>query len=317
MHRPGADSPADLSRLSTRLAADAAGLRRLIRSHRVALVHSNTTVVLGGAVAAAAAGVPHVWHVREIVSAGARPWAVQHRLLGTAAALPCVSVAASLPFGGAQPVAVIHDGLSVSPTRSQRAVARVKLGLAQDRPVIAVLGRIGEGTGQELLVRALAAPELCQRGALGLLAGDVAPGAEPRREAIQALARELGVEDRLILSGLVEPVRDLYGAADVIAVAPTVADPLPGSAVEAAAAGCAVAAAAHGGAGEVIRDGVSGLLFSPGDSDGLAAACVRLIDGPRLRATLGATASQDVRRRFSRERLLSAIQRLYAHVLSQ
>jgi hypothetical protein len=32
----------------------------------VAIVQSNTSVVLGGAPAARLTGIPHVWHVREI-----------------------------------------------------------------------------------------------------------------------------------------------------------------------------------------------------------------------------------------------------------
>ncbi len=314
--RREAMSPAGLSRLSAQLAADGTGLRSLIRSRKVALVHSNTSVVLGGAVAAAAAGVPHVWHVREIYAGWGRLWPWHRRLLSSAAALPCVSVAASLQFGGAEPVRVIHDGLAIAPTRSQRAFARARLGLAQDRPIVAVAGRITDWKGQDLLVRALAAPGLSQRGALGLLAGDVWPGAEHRRDAVQTLADELGVADRLILGGFIDPVNDVYGAADVIAVPSTRPDPLPGSAIEAAAAGCTVLAAAHGGLPEIIRDGATGRLFPPGDQAAFTAALIHLIDQPRLRATLGGTASQDVRRRFARERLLSAVQRLYAELLA-
>jgi glycosyltransferase involved in cell wall biosynthesis len=278
-------------------------------------VHSNTSVVLGGAAAAAAAGVPHVWHVREIYSGWGRLWPWHRRLLASAAALPCVSVAASLQFGGAEPVRVIHDGLAISPTRSQRAVARAKLSLPHDRPVIAVVGRISDWKGQDLLVRALADERLSRRGAIGLLAGDVWPGAEHRRDAVHALAAELGVSDRLVLGGFIEPVADVYGAADVVAVPSTRPDPLPGSAIEAAAAGCAVAAAAHGGLPEIISNERTGILFAPGDVDALAGALTRLIDHPRLRATLGASASRDVRKRFTRERMLAAVQSLYAELL--
>ncbi len=316
MVRREALSPTGLSRLSAQLATDATGLRSLIRSRKVALVHSNTSVVLGGAVAAAAAGVPHIWHVREIYAGYGRLWPWHRRMLSSAAALPCVSVAASLQFGGAEPARVIYDGLAISPTRSQRAFARARLGLAQDRPVVAVAGRITDWKGQDLLVRALATPELSQRGAVGLLAGDVWPGAEHRRDAVLALAAELGVSDRLVLGGFIEPVTDVYGAADVVAVPSTHPDPLPGSAIEAAAAGSAVLAAAHGGLPEIISNGRTGVLFPPGDGDAFTAALVALIDAPRLRATLGGTASQDVRKRFARERLLGALQRLYAEVLA-
>jgi glycosyltransferase involved in cell wall biosynthesis len=313
--RRGQLSPLGLSALSGRLTADTAALRRLIRKRQVALVHSNTSVVLSGAGAARAAGVPHVWHVREIYSQWGRLFPTHRRLLASAAALPCVSVATSLQFGRSERVRVIHDGLAISPSRSQRSVARTRLGLPHDRPLIAVVGRISDWKGQDQLVRALATPGLSQRGAIGLLAGDAWPGAEQRREAIVSLAAELGVADRLVLAGFIERVSDVYGAADVIAVPSTAPDPLPGAALEAAAAGCAVVAAAHGGLPEIISDGRTGLLVPPGDPSALAEALVRLIDTPRLRSTLGSAASQDVRKRFAPERLLNSLQSLYTELI--
>jgi glycosyltransferase involved in cell wall biosynthesis len=64
--------------------------------------------------------------------------------------------------------------------------------------------------------------------------------------------------------------KTVYGAADVVAIPSTAPDPLPNTALEAAAAGCAVVAAAHGGLPEIIRDGEPGRLFAPGDAAGLA-----------------------------------------------
>jgi glycosyltransferase involved in cell wall biosynthesis len=312
--RRGELSALGLTSLSARLAADSAALVRLIRQRQVALVHSNTSVVLSGAPAAAAARVPHVWHVREIYAQWGRLFPWHRRLLASADALPCVSVATSLQFGGAERVRVIYDGLAVAASRSQRPGARERLGLAQDRPVVAVVGRISDWKGQDQLVRALASPELTQRGAIGLIAGDVWPGAESRRDAVLSLAAELGVADRLKLGGFINKVADVYGAADVIAVPSTAPDPLPGAALEAAAAGCAVVAAAHGGLPEIISDERTGLLVPPGDPAALAVGVARLIDDPRLRSTLGATASQDVRRRFAPERMLSSLQGLYTEL---
>src|SRR5207237_575892 len=69
-------------------ARDGLALRSVIRSRGVSIVHSNTSVVLGGALAAALARVPHIWHVREIYSRFGRAWPPYRRLLGTARALP-------------------------------------------------------------------------------------------------------------------------------------------------------------------------------------------------------------------------------------
>jgi glycosyltransferase involved in cell wall biosynthesis len=109
----------------------------------------------------------------------------------------------------------------------------------------------------------------------------------------------------------------LYGAADVVAVPSTRPDPLPNSALEAAAAGCCVVASAHGGLPEIVRDGHTGRLVAPSDSDALAAVLAELAADPAQRARLGAAAAGDVRERFSTSWLLERMQALYDEVIAR
>ena len=309
--RRGVGSPRGLAALTAALARDAAALTTLIRRRQITLVHSNTSVLLGGAAAAGLAPVPHVWHVREIYSRFVRIWPAYRRLLLTAAALPCVSEATAAQFGGDRRARVIYDGLAIDAHRAPRKQARSALGLDADAPVVAVLGRISDWKGQDLLVRALAEPALRDRGAIGLLAGEAWPGAQVRRDRVVSLARELGVGDRLRLSGFVDDVDTVYGAADVVAVPSTAPDPLPNAAIEAAAAGCAVVAADHGGLPEILSDGCTGRLFGPGDAGALARIVRELLDDDSQRRRLGAAAAADVRGRFAAARHLEQIQSLY------
>ena len=304
-----------VSTLAARTGRDGLRLARLIRRRGASLVHSNTSVVLGGAPAAALTRRPHVWHVREIYSRWPRFWPGYRRLLGTAAALPCVSAATATQFGQAPRTRVIVDGLASDPRRAAGQVARQQLALPAGAPVLAVLGRISDWKGQDILVRALAEPPLRARGAIGLIAGEAWPGAEERTARIIELARQLDVSDRLRLLGFRSDLSTVLGAADVVAVPSTAPDPLPGSAIEAAAAGCAVIAANHGGLPEILRDGVTGRLVAPGDPAALATAAAELIDDPALRERWGEAAARDVRERFAPSRLLGAVQALYDELL--
>lgn len=312
--RRGLATPRGAASVAAALARDAARLGALVRSRRVELVHSNTSVVLGGAVAASLGRVPHVWHVREIYSRFGRLWPRYRSLLSTASALPCVSSAAAGQFRPGDPARVIYDGLAFDPRRAPRDAARRSLGLDPAAPAIAVLGRISDWKGQDVLVRALAQPPLRERGTIGLVAGEAWPGADERTVSLLALARELGVTDRLRTLGFRDDVETVFGAADLIAVPSTAPDPLPGSAVEAAAAGCAVIASAHGGLPEIIRNGETGRLVAPGDPAEFARAAAELLDDPGVRERFGAAARADVRRRFSADRLLVEIQALYDSV---
>jgi glycosyltransferase involved in cell wall biosynthesis len=301
-------SPRGISRVAAAWAADAGGLGRLARSREVALVHTNTSVTLGGAAAARIAGVPHVWHVREIYAGFPRWFPAYRRLLLTADALPCVSIATCEQFGGAPEAFVLHDGLGIDARRAPVGEARATLALPADAFVVAVLGRIAGWKGQDVLIRALAH---LPGDVVALVAGAPWPGDERRQRELEALAKTIGVAERVRFAGFLDDPGLALGAADVVTVPSTQPDPLPNSAMEAAAAGCCVVAAAHGGLTEIFIDGETGVLVAPGDDRALAAALAELRADPARRAALGAAAAVDVRERFSADRLLDGVQALY------
>jgi glycosyltransferase involved in cell wall biosynthesis len=311
-------SPRGIRRVAAAWAADAGGLGRLARKRGVALVHTNTSTTLGGAAAARLAGVPHIWHVREIYAGFERWWPAYRRLLLTAQALPCVSEATCRQFEGAPAAFVLGDGLAAAPRPGDPRRARAALGLPGDATVVAVLGRVSGWKGQDLLVRALAAPPLRERpDVVALLAGAPGRGEERHRRAVHELARVLGVARRVRDVGFRDDLDELYAAADVVAVPSLHPDPLPSAALEAAAARRCVVAAAHGGLPEIVRDGETGRLVAPRDPRALAAVLAELAGDRPQRERLAAAAAAEIPRRFARERLLAAIHDLYDRLVSR
>jgi glycosyltransferase involved in cell wall biosynthesis len=308
-------SPAGMGRVAAAWAADAGGLGRLARTRGVALVHTNTSVTLGGAAAARIAQVPHVWHVREIFTGFERWWPAYRRLLVTADALPCVSAATAAQFEGHGHVRVIRDGLGVVPEPQPREEARAALGLPSEPFVVAVLGRMSAWKGQEVLLRALAEPELRDMGAIGLIAGAPWRGEERRERELRELAADLGLGRRARFLGFRDDLDAVLGAADAVAVTSTQPDPLPNAALEAGAAGRAVVAAAHGGLPEIVGDGETGVLVPPGDPRSLAEALAGLAADRERRAALGAAAAARLRSEFAPALLLERVQALYDEVV--
>src|SRR5689334_407075 len=115
----------------------AVGMRRLIRHCAADLVHSNNWTVLSGALGARLAGVPHVWHIREILPSfgGLKPILVRSSLRG-AARVVCISQAVAAQFAGyagAERVQVVYDGLSLPsarPSAADREAVRRSYGAA-------------------------------------------------------------------------------------------------------------------------------------------------------------------------------------------
>ena len=308
-------SPGGMGRVAAAWAADAGGLGRLARTRGVSLVHTNTSVTLGGAAAARIASVPHVWHVREIYTGFERWWPAYRRLLASADALPCVSAATAAQFEGVGPTTVVPDGIPVVPDLADRDVARAALGVSEDAFVVAVLGRLSPWKGQDVLIRALGEPALRSVGAVALVAGEAWRGEERRARELAELAAAAGVADRVRRLGFRDDVGTVLGAADVVCVPSTQPDPLPNAALEACAAGCCVVAAGHGGLVEIVRDGETGVLVAPGDPVALASALAGLAGGPSRRAALGAAAAADVGARFAPAALVSRVQELYDGLL--
>lgn len=311
--RRGLASPRGGIALGAALARDRRALGTLARDRGVAVVHANTSVMLSSGTVARAARARHVVHVREIYpragSAAGRLWPLLRRRLERADALACVSGAVAEQFR--RRAVVLHDGLVRIPERAGRGAARQELGLPADRFCVALLGRISDWKGQDVLARALAEPELTEIGAVGLVAGDPFPGNERFGHDLRALAERLGLGERLRLLGFRDDVETILGAADAVAVPSTRPDPLPNSALESAAAGLPVVAAAHGGLPEIVRDGETGRLVPPGDATALAGALRELADDPAAARRLGEAAATDVRERFALPRMLDEVQALY------
>jgi glycosyltransferase involved in cell wall biosynthesis len=309
-------TPRGLASLGIAVARDRQRLGGLARESGAAVVHANTSVVLSSGPVARRARAAHLVHVREIYAgsagrAGAALWPLMRRRLLRADALACISRAVADQFAGAAHASVLYDGLPKQPPRAGRAAAREALGVAPERFAVALIGRVSDWKGQEVLARALARPELAEIGTIGLVAGDPAPGDEHRGPALDSLAASLGLGRHLLRLGFREDVETVLGAADALVVPSTRPEPLGLVAMEAAAAGLPVVASAHGGVVEIVRHGETGLLVPPGDSAALAVALRALAEDPERGGRMGQAGARDVARRFPCERMLAELQALY------
>jgi len=309
-------TPSGTARLVRAAAADRRAIGAIARDRDVALVHSNTSVILSGGPIARAAGVRHLLHVREIYEGAAGRmsaalWPAFRGGMLRAGSLACISAAVAAQFTGSPKAFVLYDGLPRSPAPMARAAARDLLGVPADRFVVALIGRVSDWKGQDVLARALAEPALASIGAVGLVAGDTAPGAADEANRLDRLAGALGVGDRLLRLGFRQDVEVVLGAANALAVPSKRPEPLGLVALEGAAAGLPVVASAHGGVTEIVRDHESGRLVPPGDPRALSAALRALAEDPASAAAMGEAGRKDVAERFGLARMLDELQDAY------
>lgn len=169
--------------------------------------------------------------------------------------------------------------------------ARAALGLGS-HPVLLFVGRIQPLKGVDVAVRALAS--LAHPDAVLLVVGG-ASGVGGRHEVdrVQQLASRLGVADRITW---VEPqphhlLSTYYRAADVCLV-PSRSESFGLVALEAAACGTPVVAAAVGGLRTIVEHGRTGFLVDGRDPAVYASYVEEILDGPVLAAELSTAAAQ-------------------------
>ena len=240
---------------------------------------------------------------------------LDQRVLRRMDAVVCVSEgqAAKVRRAGvrAERVHVIRNAIDASRFGAPTPEARTTLAALLPEPcehVVIGVGRLSPEKGFDQLVEAarLVVEEQPRTGFV--IVGD-----GPERDALARRIREAGLEGRVVLAGFRADVDRLLPAADILAQS-SYTEGLPNVVLEACAAGVPVVATAVGGTGEVLEDGVSGHLVSPGDPRALAARVLELLRAPEQRLAMGERGRERVRAHFSfptqsaqYERLLRAL----------
>ncbi len=166
------------------------------------------------------------------------------------------------------------------------------------------VGRLDPEKGFETLVRALPALQ-----AEAVLVGD-----GPDRARLERLAADLGVADRLTVTGWDEhPRRHL--ASFAVFCLPSRSESFPLTIVEAMLAGLPVVATDVGSVSEAVLDGETGLLVRPDDPDALAAALSRLLEDSTLREEMGRRGRAAALEHLTADRMVAGFHRLYEEIL--
>jgi glycosyltransferase involved in cell wall biosynthesis len=207
-------------------------------------------------------------------------------------------------------IEVIPNGIELGRygPAADRAALRRSLGLEPTRRYVVTVARFHPVKDHATSLRGFAQVARARPDLDLLLAGD-----GPLRGDVAELARALGVERRVHFLGVRPDVPDLLRAADLF-VLTSLSEAASLTVLEAMASSLPVVVTAVGGNPEMVRDGVEGLLVPRGDSAGVAAACMRLLDDPAAAAAMGAAGRARVKERYQLGQTIENYWRLYQRV---
>jgi glycosyltransferase involved in cell wall biosynthesis len=186
---------------------------------------------------------------------------------------------------------------------------RGTLGLGSEFAWLAV-GRFETAKDYPNMLRAFARVHASRPDAVLLLVGRGSLQAETER-----LAGSLGLEDRVRFVGTREDVPEFMTVADGYVMS-SAWEGMPMVLLEAAAAGLPIVATRVGGNQEVVRDGTTGFLVSPGEDEALGAAMLRLMALPEAeRRAMGNRGHDHVRQHYGLAQAVDRYEAAYREVL--
>lgn len=217
-------------------------------------------------------------------------------------------------FPGRGKTRVIYNGYNLAEFDPEVTRSRSELGLPERGLLIGHVANLTYLKDYPTFLRALDIAFGQRKDAYAVILGD-----GPKREEYEGLARELGIADRTLFLGHRKDVIDIVRHFDmgVLASHPDYSEGLSNSISEYMGLAKPVVATAVGGNRELVEDGGTGLLATPGDAEDLAAKMLVLAADESMREAMGASGRDFFLKNLSLETMVGRTEEVYEELLKR
>jgi glycosyltransferase involved in cell wall biosynthesis len=273
------------------------------------------------AFAARATGIPHVWHEHNVKRLHRFNRYIYRFAAGTCTYVlgPSNAVTRALAGAGMAPpkLRTVYNGINLdrfSPNAGRIGRVRRELGLSDDQPAVGLFGQMLPYKGHRTLIEA--APQILRQfpAARFFIVGALEN--PPYERELRSAIAAAGLESAFVFTGWRSDVQDVLGAMDVSVVATTTPEPAALSLMETMALSRPLIATRTGGTPEIVVDGETGLLFTPGRADELAERVGTLLRNPDVSRRMAGAGRRRMEELFSEERHIEEMKGLYRTCLS-
>lgn len=293
-------------------------VRHAVRAHRTEVLHTHNAVAHYLAVLATRGlGIHRIINTRHGMGAnrrsGRREWLFQRAMRATdTVALVCEAARRAAIERGIVPTGkavVVPNGIRVERFDTASVAAREHLRRMLELPaatqIVGTVGRLNWTKDQASLIRAFRQVRDRQPATALVLVG----GGELRAELEQCAITE-GVANAVHFLGDRSDVRTLLQGLDVFALS-SLSEGYSMALLEACAVRLPIVATDVGGNGEIVRDGLTGVLVPPSDPTRLAEAIIALLQQPARAQAVADAAHAWVRTDGSLETMAARYADLY------
>ena len=209
-------------------------------------------------------------------------------------------------------VTVIHNAIvttNYQPSSVEPGYVRRRFNLPGKARIIGYIGRLSPEKGQRDLLVAAAQIVPVRPDVWFVLAGD-----GPDREALEIMARELGIGERVLFTGHLPDVRPVFRDIEAMALT-SHTEGFPNVVLEALCMETPVVATDVGGVREIIEEGVTGVLLPVRAPDRIRDALLQVLDRPEWARGLALAGQRVVHERFTFARRVSREEEVCRQIL--
>jgi glycosyltransferase involved in cell wall biosynthesis len=188
---------------------------------------------------------------------------------------------------------------------------RQQSGFTPEMVVIGYTGRIAKVKRLDILIEAFAEANKKYPDTRLLLAGE-----GPMRSELEALVRQLGMENKVRWLGFTSNIPSFLAALDIY-IQTSVNEGLSLSILEAMAAEKSVIATRVGSADEIIQDGKTGILIPPGSITAASQSLLSLLDDAKKRSQLAQNAKEYVSTEYGIQHMVDGYESIYCQLMDR
>jgi glycosyltransferase involved in cell wall biosynthesis len=284
------------------------------------IIHSNTSVIFEGAIAAKLKGIPHVWHIHEVLEGHPSlqaflPLPLFYRVLEFLSDKVVVvsndmkrELAA---FVASEKLQTVFNGIDPARYKDVSAAnVRGEFGIPDDCLLSINVATISRYKGQDNLLEAAALAKAKGSNVKYLLVG---PGSKENVDALLSKIKDLNLTEDVFYLGYREDAPELIKGSDFF-VLPSVKEGFPLAVLEAMALGKPVIATDCCGPADMVNDGVNGYLVPVGRPDLLGDKILQLSRDKSAMANMGEQSYEKYRANFGIEKYASDFEKLYGYI---
>jgi len=295
-------------------------IMEIIEKEEIRVVHTNTSVILEGAIAAKLKGIPHIWHIHEYLKG--------HPDLKTIVPLPLVYLIISFlsykivsvsNFAQSQfdsvsdnsNQIVIYNGIDEKENCEINHVLKDFKEKYSDEIIAITIGLLTESKGYENL---LEAAYLVQKKGYKVKFLWIGDAFNKSLRNFKTKIKKLGIKNTVFYLGFQPDIINSLKYTDML-ISSSQNEALPTVIIEAMAAERAVIATNCGGTSECVVDGVTGILVPVNDPIRLSEKIIEMAIDTQKRKKLGENGLKRYQEKFTSSTYIREFEKLYSDTL--